>query len=113
MYVILYQNTASEETIMDLKAFKKVDIPACEKFAVRKLDVFGSLARGDAGPKSDVDLLVEFNEPSDDLSKRFFGLLHYLEDSLGTRVDLLTSSRLRNPYFRQKALRERQTIYEG
>ena len=98
---------------MNIRELKKIAVPACERFAVKRLEVFGSLARGESGPQSNVDLLVEFSEPSDDLSKRFFGLLHYLEGSLGTKIDLLTSSSLKNPYFRQKALRERQTIYEG
>jgi len=97
---------------MNIKEFKKIAIPACEKFKVKRLDVFGSLARGETNSKSDVDLLVEFNDPPHELSKRFFGLLHYLEDSLETRIDLLTSSNLKNPYFREKALRERQTVYE-
>jgi predicted nucleotidyltransferase len=98
---------------MDIMEIRRIAEPACEKFAVKRLDVFGSLARGENGPKSDVDLLVEFNDPPQELSKRFFGLLHYLEDSLGTKIDLLTISSLTNPYFRQKVLSERQTIYEG
>ncbi len=54
---------------------------------VRSLDVFGSVARGEAGPSSDVDLLVEFDKP--------IGLFHFfrvqrrLEEILGCRVDLV------------------------
>jgi predicted nucleotidyltransferase len=54
---------------------------------VRSLDLFGSVARGEAGPDSDVDLLVVFDRP--------IGLFHFfrvqlrLEDILGCRVDLV------------------------
>ena len=61
----------------------------------------------------DVDLLVEFREPEIRPARRFFGLLHQLEDSLGCEVDLLTLGSLRNPYFRKRVLGERVPIYEG
>jgi predicted nucleotidyltransferase len=54
---------------------------------VRSLDLFGSVARGEAGPTSDVDLLVDFDKP--------IGLFHFfrvqrrLEEILGCRVDLV------------------------
>jgi hypothetical protein len=44
-------------------------------------------------------------------ARRFFGLLHYLEDTLELEVDLLTTSGLKNPYFRQQVLEERVNIY--
>jgi predicted nucleotidyltransferase len=46
-------------------------------------------------------------------SKKFFGLLHHLEDALGCEVDLLTVSSLRNPYFCRRVLKERVNIYGG
>ena len=54
---------------------------------VRSLDLFGSVARGESGPGSDVDLLVDFDKP--------IGLFHFfrvqrrLEEILGCRVDLV------------------------
>ena len=96
---------------MNLEEIKKVALPACREFKVKRLDLFGTLARGEGAPESDVDLLVEFEEPHLQPSKRFFGLLHYLEDTLGCEVDLLTVSGLRNPYFRRRVLKERLNIY--
>lgn len=87
-------------------------MPACRQFDVRRLDVFGSIARNEAGSASDVDLLVEFRDPSRSPARRFFGLLHCLEDALGCEVDLLTIDGLRNPYFRNRVLKERIPIYE-
>jgi len=88
-------------------------LPACRKFDVRRLDVFGSTARDAASGTSDVDLLVEFRDPDRTPARRFFGLLHQLEDTLGCKVDLLTTASLRNPYFRERVLKERIPIYEG
>ena len=96
---------------MTLEDVKRVAIPACEEFAVRRLDVFGSLARGEQAAGSDVDLLVEFEAPDERSSKRFFGLLHRLEDALGCEVDLLTINSLKNPYLRRSALRHRINIF--
>jgi predicted nucleotidyltransferase len=96
---------------MTLEEIKKVAMPACREFKVKKLDLFGSLARGEPTAGSDVDLLVEFEEPDLHPSKRFFGLLHHLEDALGCEVDLLTISSLSNPYLRRRVLKERLNIY--
>jgi predicted nucleotidyltransferase len=98
---------------MTLEEIKKVAGPACREFRVKRLDLFGSLARGEVTAQSDVDLLVEFEEPDVDPSKRFFGLLHHLEDVLGCEVDLLTVSSLRNPFFCRRVLKERVNIYGG
>jgi uncharacterized protein len=92
---------------MTLEEIRKVALPACREFKVKRLDLFGSLARGEHTAESDVDLLVEFEEPDMHPSKRFFGLLHYLEDALRCEVDLLTVSSLSNPYFRRRVLNER------
>jgi hypothetical protein len=98
---------------MRIQEIRKIAFPACRAFNVRRLDAFGSIARGSATPSSDVDLIVEFVEPNQNPAKRFFGLLHQLEDSLGCEVDLLTRDSLRNPYFKTRVLRERIPIYEG
>jgi len=97
---------------MRIEDIKRAASPACREFQVRRLDVFGSTARGAASPSSDVDLLVEFVAPDRNPSKRFFGLLHRLEDALGCKIDLLTIDSLRNPYFKARILNERVPVYE-
>ena len=84
----------------------------CEKYNVRRLDVFGSVARGSDSNRSDIDFLVEFNNPELAASSRYFGLLFDLESTLERPVDLLTTGSLKNSYFRQRVLSERITIYE-
>jgi predicted nucleotidyltransferase len=97
---------------MGIDEIRQVVLPLCQEFGVRRLDAFGSTARGSATSSSDVDLLVEFAEPDRSPAKRFFGLLHRLEDIFGCHVDLLTLDGLRNPYFKARALGERVPVYE-
>ena len=63
------------------------------RFGVRFLAVFGSVARDEAGPDSDVDILVEFEGGA--TFDRYFGLLEYLEALLGCSVDLVTRPSVR------------------
>ncbi len=62
------------------------------RYSVRSIGLFGSVARDEAGPQSDVDLLVEFESPTFD---HFMDLKFYLEDLLGRPVDLVTKNALR------------------
>ena len=55
---------------------------------VKSLAVFGSVARGEAGPESDVDLLVEFDRPVSLFD--YAGVQIYLEELLGAKeIDLV------------------------
>ena len=72
----------------------EAEMPALrERFSLRRLAVFGSVARGSESEGSDVDVLVEFEHPAgfDD----FMELRFRLEDLLGVRVDLVTVKALR------------------
>lgn len=60
---------------------------------VSALSLFGSIARDEAGPESDVDLLARFD--SGVTSDKYFGAKFFLEDLLGRRVDLVTEDVLR------------------
>lgn len=61
---------------------------------VRSLAVFGSVARGEAGEQSDVDLLVEFEPESRIGLFAFVDLRDYLSRLLGRPVDLVTREAL-------------------
>jgi len=106
-------NDIAHHTNMKLNDIREAVSPLCRDFDVKRLDTFGSVARGTAGNRSDLDLLVEFNTPALHPARRFFGLLHKIEDTLGCEVDLLTASSLRNPYFKKRVMKERISIYEG
>lgn len=63
-------------------------------FGLRRLALFGSVARDEAGPDSDVDVLVEFEGKV--TLDRYAGLYDQLEDLLCNPVDLVTSDNLRS-----------------
>ncbi len=96
---------------MNIEDIKREVIPACSEFEVHKLFVFGSFARGTESPTSDVDFLVVFNSPEKSLAKRYFGLLHRLEDTLESSIDLLTNGSLQNPHVKKRILEERVLVY--
>jgi len=74
-----------------------------QRFDVEDLAVFGSVARDEAGPDSDVDVLVRFSGPA--TFDGFMDLKFYLEDLVGLRVDLVTQKALRRE-LRPKVERE-------
>lgn len=77
--------------------------PELDKLGIASLRVFGSYARDEARPDSDVDLLVEFKETPGLFE--FIGVKHRLEDLLGLKVDLATDGALHRA-MRDNILRE-------
>ena len=63
-----------------------------QRFGLQRLRLFGSMARHEDKPDSDVDLLVAFRGEAG--VDGFFDLLHTVEDLVGRRVDLVTESAL-------------------
>jgi predicted nucleotidyltransferase len=92
---------------MDLEALvqaKREDIlRLAAKYGAHNVRVFGSLARGEAGPESDLDLLVDF-EPGRSLLDQV-GLWQDLEELLGCKVDVVSEPAL-HWYIRDCVLRE-------
>jgi len=88
-----------DELLEKLRALK----PWLEEQGIVNVRLFGSYARDEAGPDSDVDLLVDLSKP---LGLRFYSLAEDIQDSLGLSVDLLTSDGLRNPILREMVMRD-------
>jgi predicted nucleotidyltransferase len=59
----------------------------CEQFHVQNIALFGSYVRGDQEAGSDIDILIEFNQP---VGWEIVDVHRYLEDILGMKVDLVT-----------------------
>jgi len=73
------------------------------RHGVERVRLFGSEARGEAGPKSDVDLLVRFAP-----GRGFRDLMDFceeVEEALARKVDVVTEDGL-SPFIRQRVLRE-------
>lgn len=74
-----------------------------QRFGVSSIRLFGSIARGDDHPESDVDVLVEFDRPTGLLG--LCRVKFYLEDALGRSVDVGTPNSLKD-LIRDSVMRE-------
>lgn len=86
----------------------------CQKFNVKRLDVFGSALseKTFVKHKSDIDFLVEFG-PMEAVqhARSYFGLLQSLQDILSCRIDLIEIKAVQNPYFLNSINKNRSRIY--
>lgn len=88
-----------------LEVLTRLKPDLASRFGVIQLSVFGSTARDEAQPDSDVDILVSFDGPA--TSRKYFGVQFHLEDALGCAVDLVTEKALRQelrPFIEQEAV---------
>ena len=92
-------------TAIDLERLREV----CQRYGVVRLEVFGSSARGTAGPGSDIDLLYTL-APGARLGWEIEDLASDLEAVLGRPVDLV-SRRALNARIRDEVLQEAQPFY--
>jgi predicted nucleotidyltransferase len=85
----------------------------CRRYQVRRLEVFGSAARGtDFDPeRSDVDFLVELAPDAPADLGGWFSVQTELERLLGRGVDLVEYRAVRNPYVRADIERTRELVY--
>ena len=88
-------------------------IELCRRYGVTRLDVFGSAVRDDFRTESsDLDFLVTFdNFTFQNAADRYFGLLLDLEALFGRKVDLVSDSAIRNPFFRSAVDESRVPLY--
>jgi uncharacterized protein len=75
---------------------------------VSRLAVFGSVARGENRPDSDIDFLVQFSLGSKTF-ERFLALSELLESNLGRRIELVTTEAL-SPFIGPHILAEAQDV---
>lgn len=96
---------AITELAVDAEGLRTV----CERFGVARLEVFGSVGRGDASPESDIDLLYDL-APTARLGWDIEDLAAELTALLGRRVDLVSRAAL-NDRLREAVLAEAQLLY--
>ena len=83
----------------------------CRRFHVKKVSLFGSAARGELGPTSDIDVLVEFEPGKAPSLGGMVVLQDELEKVFGRKVDLATPSILNNPYRKREILKDLEELY--
>ena len=89
-----------QDEVLKLLATRRKELQA---LGVQSLAVFGSVVHGEAGPDSDIDILVEFAKPVGFFA--FFEVKEQLEKLLGCPVDLVTRNAL-HPRLRDEILNE-------
>ena len=77
------------------------------KFKVKEMSIFGSHVRGEQKDDSDIDILVEFNEPVGFFT--FLDLEEFLSEVLGAKVDLVLKKALK-PGIGKNILQERISV---
>ena len=83
----------------------------CVRHGIQRLSVFGSAARGELGPDSDIDVLVEFDADRSPGLITLAGIEHELSGLLGGRkVDINTPLTL-SRYFKDEVLRDAEVMY--
>jgi len=88
-----------------IRTIGKIRNELSRRFTVQRIGVFGSFARGNAGSGSDVDILVELEEPTFD---HYMDLKFYLEEMLGRSVDLVLHDAIKP---RLKPIIEQEVVY--
>lgn len=86
----------------------------CRRYRIRHLWAVGSVLRDDFSPKSDVDLLYEWDRPSiadEAFLANYEGFQHQVTQTLGRQVDFILYQRLRNPFLIEEFDRTKVLIY--
>ena len=81
----------------------------CDRYGIARLDVFGSVSRGDEAPDSDIDVLYELR-PGARLGWEIEDLADELSGALGRRVDLVSRNALHDR-LRDTVLGEARLLY--
>ena len=91
------------------KETEEIIISILVKHGIKRILVFGSYARNEATPKSDLDLIVEFPEGTSLLDH--IGMEIELSEALNMKIDLLSRNGI-SPYIIDNVLKEAIVIYE-
>jgi predicted nucleotidyltransferase len=84
----------------------------CKNFKVKNLYAFGSVLTSRLNEKSDIDLLVTFDNVSlDNYADNYYDLKFSLEKLLNREIDLLEEKAIKNPYLKKSIDEHKKLIY--
>ena len=89
------------------KAIKDL-VNILKKHGAKRIEIFGSFARGEATQESDIDVIVEFKKRKSLLE--LVGIEQEIEDKLGRKVDLLTEKSI-SPYLIGRIKKESKVVF--
>jgi len=105
------QIAAAENHVYTIDEIQKTVSPIAKEYQIRSLRLFGSYARGEARPDSDLDFVIDPGEKNHSLF-RLGGLQADLSEAFHKKVDLLTDNSL-DPKFRDSIKKDEVMIYES
>lgn len=76
---------------------KQLKPELAQKFHVQTIGLFGSVVRDDFSPSSDIDIIVDFDQP---IGVEFIDLAQYMEQKLQKKVDLVSRNGIKDKYFK-------------
>lgn len=95
---------------MELVEIQQKITPILREYGIKRASVFGSVARGDDRPDSDVDILVELGEKPMGMFA-YMGLIEEVEEILGRKIDLVTESSA-SKFLKSRIQTDLKMIYE-
>ena len=93
----------------EYRSYQKKSVPILKKYGIKSAAIFGSVARGEDGPDSDIDMLVHLGDRMG--IYKFIGLQFELENTLGKKVDLVSDKAI-NKYIKPYMEKDLTLIYE-
>ena len=109
-------NLRNDSGVLSLESIKLLVLPVAKRNALSSISLFGSYARNEAGPESDVDLLIDGGN-----YKGLFGFMdlkEQFETALGKKVDLISRTSLDENksdsglLFKRNVYKDEELIYE-
>ena len=87
----------------------------CQKYKLKKLYVFGSAITDRFSDKSDIDLLISFDDnlTVEEYTDNYFALHYKLRELFNREIDIITERSLSNPYFIESVNETKMLIYES
>jgi predicted nucleotidyltransferase len=101
------RNLAREELLTALRALR----PEFERMGVTSMSLFGSRARGDHRPDSDVDLVIDVDPRRKFSFLDAIGVGHVVEDNLGFETSIVVLDRYASPKFVRTLERDRVAVF--
>jgi predicted nucleotidyltransferase len=97
-----------------LKTYKNAIAEICKSLGIKRMHVFGSMARNNYNSESDIDFLISFEDglSTEEYSENYFTLHRKLRKLLKREVDIITERSLSNPYFIGKIENDRLLVFE-
>ncbi len=95
---------------MEVNTIQEKITPILRAHGVKRAAVFGSVARQEDTPESDVDLLVTLGKPMGLIA--YSRLIREMEESLGRKVDVVTDQSV-NKFLKPYILTDLKTVYEA